>query len=104
MKTKRYESIWDAIENEPGISENMKIRSILMQELVAHITKTSMTKIGGQADDFSRGSRLAWARPICRTPFVNFPLRCPIAIASIQPIFKAKACLAIVVMLDLSGT
>jgi predicted XRE-type DNA-binding protein len=44
MTTKRYDSVWDALEDTPGAAENMKIRSALMQELAAHITNTGMTQ------------------------------------------------------------
>lgn len=44
MSAKRYESVWDALEDTPGAAENMKIRSALMQELVAHIENTGLTQ------------------------------------------------------------
>jgi predicted XRE-type DNA-binding protein len=44
MTAKRYESVWDALEDTPGAAENMKIRSVLMQELVAHINDAGMTQ------------------------------------------------------------
>jgi predicted XRE-type DNA-binding protein len=44
MIAKRYESVWDALEDTPGAAENMKIRSVLMQELVAHISDAGMTQ------------------------------------------------------------
>jgi len=44
MIAKRYESVWDTLEDTPGAAENMKIRSVLMQELVAHISDAGMTQ------------------------------------------------------------
>jgi predicted XRE-type DNA-binding protein len=44
MTAKRYESAWDALEDTPGAAENMRIRSVLMSELVAHITGGGMTQ------------------------------------------------------------
>lgn len=44
MSAKQYESVWDALEDTPGAAENMKIRSALMQELVAHIENTGLTQ------------------------------------------------------------
>jgi predicted XRE-type DNA-binding protein len=41
---KRYASVWDALEDTPGVAENLKIRSALMQELTAHITRAGMTQ------------------------------------------------------------
>ena len=42
MTTKRYDSVWDALEDTPGAAENLKIRSALMQELTSHITSAGM--------------------------------------------------------------
>jgi predicted XRE-type DNA-binding protein/phage-related protein len=44
MNNERYTSVWDAIEDTPGASENMKVRSALMHELVTYITNTGMTQ------------------------------------------------------------
>ena len=44
MTTKRYASVWDALEDTPGAAENLKIRSALMQELTAHIISAGMTQ------------------------------------------------------------
>jgi predicted XRE-type DNA-binding protein len=41
---KRYASVWDALEDTAGEAENLKIRSALMQELTAHITRAGMTQ------------------------------------------------------------
>ena len=42
--TERYTSVWDALEETPGAAENMRIRSALMQELVAYINRTGLTQ------------------------------------------------------------
>lgn len=42
--TERHKSVWDALEGTPSSSENMRIRSALMHELSAYITKTGMTQ------------------------------------------------------------
>ena len=39
-----YDSVWDALEDTPAEAENLKIRSALMQELTAQITKAGMTQ------------------------------------------------------------
>ena len=44
MTTRRYDSVWDALEDTPGVAENLKIRSVLMQELTAFVTSTTMTQ------------------------------------------------------------
>jgi predicted XRE-type DNA-binding protein len=44
VTSKRYASVWDAIEDTPGQVENLKLRSALMQELTAHITRAGMTQ------------------------------------------------------------
>jgi predicted XRE-type DNA-binding protein len=44
VTTRRYESVWDALEDTPGVAENLKIRSVLMQELTAFVTNTSLTQ------------------------------------------------------------
>lgn len=44
MKSQRFASIWDAIEDTPEKAENMKLRSILMTALKNHITRTEMSQ------------------------------------------------------------
>ena len=44
MSTQRYNSVWDALEDTPGAAENMKVRSILMQGLAAHIKRCGMSQ------------------------------------------------------------
>jgi predicted XRE-type DNA-binding protein len=43
--TERYTSVWDALEATPGAAENMRVRSALMQELVAYIAASGMTQV-----------------------------------------------------------
>jgi predicted XRE-type DNA-binding protein len=44
MKSQRFSSIWDAIEDTPEEAENMKLRSILMTALKNHITRSEMSQ------------------------------------------------------------
>jgi predicted XRE-type DNA-binding protein len=44
MSSKRFESVWDAIEDTREAAENIKIRSALMGELATHITGTGLTQ------------------------------------------------------------
>ena len=44
MSNQKFESIWDAIENTPEESENMKLRSTLMMALKNHLTRTEMSQ------------------------------------------------------------
>lgn len=41
---KRFESIWDAIEDTPEQAENMKLRSALMMALQKRITQLDLTQ------------------------------------------------------------
>jgi predicted XRE-type DNA-binding protein len=45
VATERYASVWDALETTPGAAENMRVRSALMQELVAYIAASGMTQV-----------------------------------------------------------
>ena len=45
VATERYASVWDALEATPGAAENMRVRSALMQELVAYIAASGMTQV-----------------------------------------------------------
>jgi predicted XRE-type DNA-binding protein/phage-related protein len=42
--TQRHVSLWDALEDTPGATENLRIRSVLMQELGAHIASAGMAE------------------------------------------------------------
>jgi predicted XRE-type DNA-binding protein len=44
MKTERFASVWDAIEDTPAEAENMKLRSALMMALKGHIERTGLTQ------------------------------------------------------------
>jgi predicted XRE-type DNA-binding protein len=44
MKNKRFESVWDAIENSPAEADNMKLRSKLMRAIVDHIAREEMSQ------------------------------------------------------------
>ena len=37
MKSQRFASVWDAIEDTPEEAENMKLRSILLSALKSHL-------------------------------------------------------------------
>ena len=42
MTSKRYASVWDAIENTPQEAQNMKIRGALMEQLIDFIDDSGM--------------------------------------------------------------
>lgn len=42
--TKKFASVWDAIEDTPEDAENMKLRSALMSALQSHIKRSGMTQ------------------------------------------------------------
>jgi len=44
MKTERFESVWDAIEDDPAIIENLKLRSALMLGLTRHVKNEGWTQ------------------------------------------------------------
>ena len=44
MRNQRFESIWDAIEDTPEKSQNMKLRSSLMMALKNHIDRNGITQ------------------------------------------------------------
>lgn len=44
MTEQRFASVWDAIEDTPAEAENMKMRSMLMVALKAHIQRVGMTQ------------------------------------------------------------
>jgi len=45
MSKQRFSSVWDAIEDTPAEAENMKLRSVLMMELKAHIEKKGLSQV-----------------------------------------------------------
>ena len=44
MNNKRFDSVWDAVEDTPEDAENMKLRSELMAALKSHLTRTDMSQ------------------------------------------------------------
>jgi predicted XRE-type DNA-binding protein len=44
MKARRFKSVWDAIEDNPVQTENMKLRSSLMIALQQHIKAQGLTQ------------------------------------------------------------
>jgi predicted XRE-type DNA-binding protein len=43
-KAKVYASVWDVIETDPAIAENLKLRSALMSALIRHINCEGLTQ------------------------------------------------------------
>jgi predicted XRE-type DNA-binding protein len=44
MSNERFASVWDAIEDTPEESENMKLRSALMVALKEHLARTGLSQ------------------------------------------------------------
>ena len=44
MKRERFANVWDAIEDDPAMAENLKLRSALMIELKRHIQREELTQ------------------------------------------------------------
>jgi len=44
MSSKRFSSVWDAIEDSPEDAENMKLRSALMVALKAHLARSDLSQ------------------------------------------------------------
>jgi predicted XRE-type DNA-binding protein len=44
MRKRRFESVWDAIENTPAQAENMKLRSALMIALKDYIDRSHLSQ------------------------------------------------------------
>jgi len=44
MKLEVFENVWDAIEDDPGVRENLKLRSELMIALTRHIKREALTQ------------------------------------------------------------
>jgi predicted XRE-type DNA-binding protein len=45
MSKQRFSSVWHAIENTPAEAENMRLRSMLLTELKAHIEKQGLSQV-----------------------------------------------------------
>jgi predicted XRE-type DNA-binding protein len=41
---KRYQSVWDAVEEQPVEAENLRIRAALMVDLAAYIDRAGLTQ------------------------------------------------------------
>lgn len=44
MTSERFESVWDAIEDDPAQAENLKLRSTLMMALRHHIERQGLSQ------------------------------------------------------------
>lgn len=44
MKNRRYTNVFDALEDDPTVAENLKIRTQLMHELRDYITSKELTQ------------------------------------------------------------
>ena len=44
MKEETFANVWDAIEDDPAVAENLKLRSSLMIELERHIRREGWTQ------------------------------------------------------------
>ena len=44
MKVQKYKSVWDALENEPTIAANLKLRSQLMNEVSEYVIQSRLTQ------------------------------------------------------------
>lgn len=44
MSNQRFASVWDAIEDTPEETENMKLRSVLMTALKSHLIRTDLSQ------------------------------------------------------------
>ena len=44
MSNKKFTNVWDAIENTPEETENMKLRSALMMALKSHISRSGLSQ------------------------------------------------------------
>ena len=44
MKVERFDDIWDAIEDDPAVAANLRIRSALMDELTRWIRASGLTQ------------------------------------------------------------
>ncbi len=45
MKMKRYQNVFDALEDDPAVAENLKIRAQLMNALTRYIEKQKLTQV-----------------------------------------------------------
>jgi predicted XRE-type DNA-binding protein len=45
MKVKRYQNVFDALEDNPAVAQNLKIRAHLMSALTQYINKNKLTQV-----------------------------------------------------------
>ncbi len=45
MKVKRYQNVFDALEDDPAVAQNLKIRAQLMSALTQYINKNKLTQV-----------------------------------------------------------
>ena len=45
MKIEAFDNVWDAIEDDPEVRENLKLRSELMVALTRHIKRERLTQV-----------------------------------------------------------
>jgi predicted XRE-type DNA-binding protein len=44
MKVEAFDNVWDAIEDDPAVAENLKLRSLLMVAIKNHIRREAWTQ------------------------------------------------------------
>ncbi len=44
MKTKSFDSVWDALEGDVALSENLKLRSALMMKIAEYVEASGLTQ------------------------------------------------------------
>ena len=44
MREETFDNVWDAIEDDPAVAKNLKLRSLLMIELERHIKREKWTQ------------------------------------------------------------
>lgn len=44
MKIEAFDNVWDAIEDDPAVAENLKLRSLLMIAVKNHIRREAWTQ------------------------------------------------------------
>jgi predicted XRE-type DNA-binding protein len=42
--TEKFKSVWDAIEDTPEAAASMRLRAVLMSQLIAHLQKAKLTQ------------------------------------------------------------
>ena len=45
MKLEAFDNVWDAIEDDPAVAENLKLRSLLMIAIKNHIRREGLTQV-----------------------------------------------------------